>query len=97
MDETIHTAGHFYGVIGFAMVVGMVLAFVKASAIKLLFLAAVVNGLLAPPLIIIILVVCNNRQVMHTHKNGRVLNLLGGGAALLMTGAVVGLLVALVL
>jgi NRAMP (natural resistance-associated macrophage protein)-like metal ion transporter len=93
MDETIHTASHFYGVIGFSMLIGMVLAFGKANAIKLLFWSAVANGLLAPPLIVIILIVCNNQKVMHTHKNGPILNLLGGAAALLMTGAAVGLLV----
>jgi len=93
MDETVHTASHFYGVIGLAMLVGMGLAFGKANAIKLLFLSAVANGLLAPPLIVIILVVCNNHQIMHQYKNGRTLNILGIAAALLMTVAAVGMFV----
>jgi len=93
MDETVHTASHFYGVMGAAMVAGTVLAFMRVNAIKMLFWSAVVNGLLAPPLIIIILVVCNNRKVMHVHTNGRVLNTLGVIAALLMTCAVIGVVV----
>jgi Mn2+/Fe2+ NRAMP family transporter len=93
MDETVHTASHFYSVIGLAMLIGMALAFGKANAIKLLFWSAVVNGLLAPPLIVIILVVCNNQKIMHQYKNGRALNILGGAAAVLMTGAALGVLV----
>jgi NRAMP (natural resistance-associated macrophage protein)-like metal ion transporter len=95
LDETIHSASHFYAVIAVAMLIGMALAFVKANAIKMLFFSAVLNGLLAPPLIIIILIVCNNPHVMGTHRNGRALNILGGIAALLMTGAAVTLLVTL--
>lgn len=93
MDETVHTASHFYGVIGVAMLVGMGLAFGKANAIKLLFLSAVANGLLAPPLIVIILVVCNNQKIMHKYKNGRTLNILGIAAAVIMTVAAVGMFV----
>jgi Mn2+/Fe2+ NRAMP family transporter len=93
MDETVHTASHFYGVIGFAMLVGTALALVHVNAIKLLFWSAVVNGLLAPPLIVIILFVCNNRAVMRTYKNGPLLNLLGITTAALMTAAAVGLII----
>lgn len=53
---------------------------------------AVLNGLLAPPLIVIILMVCNNRRVMGEHVNGKWLNLLGLGAALVMSIAAVAML-----
>ena len=91
MDERFHTAGHFYGVMAFAMVVGMILNFAKVNAIKLLIGAAVINGLLAPPLIAIILIVCNNASIMGAHRNGRILNVLGGLASVLMTGAAAAL------
>lgn len=87
MDETVHTASHFYGVMGAAMLIGTVLALLRINAIKLLFWSAVLNGLLAPPLIVIILLVCNNHAIMQGHTNGRLLNLLGIIAAGLMTGA----------
>ncbi|HTJ21752.1 MAG TPA: Nramp family divalent metal transporter [Gemmatimonadaceae bacterium] len=87
MDERVHTARQFYGVMALAMLVGMVLNFAHVNAIKLLIGSAVINGVLAPPLIAIILVVCNNRDVMGSHRNGRALNVLGGLAALLMTAA----------
>ena len=84
MDEKVHTARQFYGVIALAMIVGMLLNFSHVNAIRLLIWSAVINGLLAPPLIVIILVVCNNGAVMGRHRNGRTLNILGGLAALTM-------------
>ncbi|HXD49251.1 MAG TPA: Nramp family divalent metal transporter [Gemmatimonadaceae bacterium] len=87
MDEKIHTAAQFYGVIIVAMLGGMALNFAHVNAIRLLIWSAVINGLLAPPLIAIILVVCNNPRIMGAHRNGRALNILGGLAAALMTAA----------
>jgi NRAMP (natural resistance-associated macrophage protein)-like metal ion transporter len=92
MDEKVHTARQFYGVIAFAMLLGMALNFAHVNAIKLLIWSAVINGLLAPPLIAIILIVCNNPKVMGQHRNGRGLNILGGFATLLMSGAAVALI-----
>ncbi len=93
MDEKVHTARQFYGVIAFAMLLGMALNFAHVNAIKLLIWSAVINGLLAPPLIAIILVVCNNDEIMGEHRNSRTLNVLGGLATLLMTGAALALIV----
>src|SRR5690242_1148296 len=58
MDEKVHTARHFYGVIAVAMIAGMLLNFSHVNPIRLLIWSAVINGLLAPPMIVIILVVC---------------------------------------
>ncbi len=91
MDEKIHGARNFYAVIIAAMVLGMALNFAKLNAMKFLFWSAVINGLLAPPLIIIILVVSNNPRIMGSFRNGWRLNVVGGLAALLMTGAAVAL------
>jgi len=93
MDERARDARHFYGVMAGAMLVGMVLAFMHANAIKLLFWSAVINGLLAPPLIVIILLVCNNPEVMGQYRNGRALNILGGLAAIAMTVGAVALVI----
>jgi NRAMP (natural resistance-associated macrophage protein)-like metal ion transporter len=93
MAEKPRRARNFYGVIVAAMLGGMALALTHIAPIKLLFWAAVANGLLAPPLIIIILVVCNNRVIMRDFRNGPLLNALGGLAALAMTTAA-GLLIA---
>jgi NRAMP (natural resistance-associated macrophage protein)-like metal ion transporter len=92
MDEKVHTARQFYGVIAIAMVAGMLLTFAHVNAIRLLIWSAVINGLLAPPLIAIILIVCNNHRVMGAHRNGRWLNTLGGLTTALMTAAAVALI-----
>jgi Mn2+/Fe2+ NRAMP family transporter len=92
MDEKVHTARQFYGVITFAMVAGMLLNFAHVNAIKLLIGSAVINGLLAPPLILIVLVVCNNEKVMGIHRNKRTLNVLGGSGVALMAVAACALI-----
>jgi len=96
MDEKIHNARHFYGVITVAMIVGMLLNFAHVNAIKLLIGSAVINGMLAPPLIAIVLIVCNNEKVMGEHRNKTMLNVLGGLCVLLMTFAAVALVVSFV-
>jgi Mn2+/Fe2+ NRAMP family transporter len=92
MNHKPRVARNFYAVIVLGMLAGMALNFAHLNAIRMLIWSAVVNGLLAPPLIVIILVVCNNERVMGEHKNGLWLNVLGGLAALLMTGAAVALI-----
>jgi Mn2+/Fe2+ NRAMP family transporter len=92
MDEKVHNARHFYGVIVVAMVAGMLLNFAQVNAIKLLIGSAVINGLLAPPLIAIVLVVCNNEKVMGIHRNKRTLNILGGLGVAMMALAAVALI-----
>jgi NRAMP (natural resistance-associated macrophage protein)-like metal ion transporter len=93
MDEKVHNARQFYGVIVVAMVAGMLLNFAHVNAIKLLIGSAVINGLLAPPLIAIVLVVCNNEKVMGIHRNHRTLNILGGLGVAMMTLAAGALIV----
>jgi Mn2+/Fe2+ NRAMP family transporter len=73
------------------MLVGMSLDYMGFNAIKMLFWSAVLNGMLAPPLIIIILFVCNNKRVMREHTNGKLLNILGILAALVMSVAAIAL------
>ncbi|HEX8943518.1 MAG TPA: Nramp family divalent metal transporter [Gemmatimonadaceae bacterium] len=97
LDEKIHTARQFYGVIAVAMFAGMGLSLAHVNAIRLLIWSAVINGLLAPPLIIIILVVCNNDRVMGAHRNSRGLNVLGILSAVLMSGAAIALVLSSVL
>jgi NRAMP (natural resistance-associated macrophage protein)-like metal ion transporter len=86
MDEKVWTAPQFYAVIAASTVIGVALNYARLDAMRLLFWSAVINGLLAPPLIVIILVVSNNSRIMGSARNGIVLNVLGGAAALVMTG-----------
>ena len=92
MNERPRMAKKFYAVVAIAMLAGMSLDYAGVNAIRMLFLAAVLNGLLAPPLIILILLVSNNPRVMGAHRNGRGLNLLGLLTAGLMTFAAAAML-----
>ncbi|MGH9768229.1 MAG: NRAMP family divalent metal transporter [Blastocatellia bacterium] len=94
MNERPLMAKKFYAVIAFSMLVGMALDYAGINAIKMLFWAAVVNGLLAPPLVVIILWVCNDRRVMGEHRNGRLLNVAGVFTAAVMSAAALAMLIA---
>ena len=93
MDEKPDGARVFYGVMAIAMVVGTVLALTSLNAMKMLVWSAVMNGVLAPPLIVIILMVCNNETIMGRYKNGRLLNVLGWTAAVLMGVGAIAMIV----
>ena len=84
-------APKFYAVIALATVGGMVIDYAGVNAIRMLFWAAVVNGVLAPPLIAIILHVSNNRSVMGAYTNGRLLNVLGIATTVVMTAAAIAM------
>ncbi len=96
INEKPRMAKKFYSVVAFSMVAGMALEYSGVNAIKMLFTAAVVNGLLAPPLLVIIMMISNNPRVMGEHVNGRLLNLLGALAILVMGGAAIATLISFI-
>ena len=81
-------------VLGAAMMLGIALNYAGFDAVKLLFTAAVINGVLAPPLILLVLLLTRDRRVMGSAVNPPLLNLLGWAAFVVMTLAAVGLFVA---
>lgn len=91
MNEKPMKAARFYGVMAAAMLAGMAMDFAGVEPMRILVWAAVLNGFLAPPLIAVVLVVCNNRGLMGEHRNGWLLNVLGGVTAVVMTAAAVAL------
>jgi len=86
-----HRAKLFYGVIVASTLVGMLINFVGINPIRALFLAAVINGFLAPPLLVVIMLVANNRKVMNDRVNGRWTNILGWTTTVVMFVAAVAL------
>jgi NRAMP (natural resistance-associated macrophage protein)-like metal ion transporter len=89
-----HSAKRFYTVIAIAMLLGLALNYIHLDAIKMLFWAAVVNGLLAPPLILLVVLLTNDARVMGTRVNSLSLSCLGWLCFAVMTAAAVGMLVA---
>ena len=81
----------FYGVIIVSTFVGVLLNFVGINPIRALFLAAMINGFLAPPLLVVIMLVASNRQIMGDRVNSRWSNLLGWTTTVVMFVAAVAL------
>jgi Mn2+/Fe2+ NRAMP family transporter len=89
LEFTPRRARRFYLVLSASILAGVLLPVVGTNPIRMLFLAAVVNGVLAPPLLVLVMLVGNNRAIMGEHTNGFWLNVLGWAAVGLMTGAAV--------
>lgn len=83
----------FYAVIVGGTVVGMLFNFLGINPIDALFWTAVLNGFLAPPLLVLVMLVANNRTVMGSRTNGRVLNFAGWFTTAAMFAAALGLVV----
>ena len=79
----------FYLVFAGAVAAGMLLDLAGTNPIRMLFLSAVLNGLLAPPLLLLVMLVSNNRAIMGEHANGPWLNVLGWAATVVMSLAAV--------
>jgi len=56
--------------------------------VKMLFLAAVLNGILAPPLIVLVVLLTSSKKVMGHRANSPVLKWLGWAAAAIMAAAI---------
>ena len=87
LDLPPRRARRFYAVLGGAILVGALLDALNVSAVRMMFLSAVVNGLLAAPLLVLVMLVGNNRKIMGRRVNDRWLNVLGWSATGVMTVA----------
>ncbi len=70
-------ASAFYGVIAFAMLVGILLNFIGLNPIKALIYSAVLNGIIAPVIIYFIVRLGSREDVMGEHKNKSLGNFFG--------------------
>jgi len=90
-SEKFRDAKLFYGIIIASTLVGLLINFIGINPIRALFMAAVINGFLAPPLLMVIMLIANNRKVMKDRVNGRWTNIFGWSATLVMFVAAVAL------
>jgi Mn2+/Fe2+ NRAMP family transporter len=94
LNQRPRRAKKFYLIIATSMVIGLALNYAGFNAIKLLFTAAVINGVLAPPLILIVVLLTRDRKVMGDAVSSRLIDTLGWIAFAVMVAAAVGLVVA---
>ena len=89
LDLSPRRGRRFYLVFAGAVVAGMLLDLAGTNPMRMLFLCAVLNGLLAPPLLLLVMLVGRNRAIMGEHANGPWLSVLGWTATAVMSLAAV--------
>ena len=93
LDDRPRAAGKFYAVLAVAVLLGLVLSLLRLDAVRMLFWAAVVNGVLAPPLVVLVVLLTNDPRVMGERVNPPLLRVLGWATALVMAAASVAMFV----
>lgn len=91
LEDKPQLAKKFYAVVAVAMLLGLSLNYAGIHAVKMLFFAAVLNGVLAPPLIVLVVLLTSNKKVMGKRVNRRVLTWLGWATAAIMTVAAIAM------
>jgi NRAMP (natural resistance-associated macrophage protein)-like metal ion transporter len=94
LAERPRRARKFYSVISVAVALGWGLSYAGFNAVRLLFITAIINGLLAPPLVLIVVLLTSDRRVMGGATNSKLLGWLGWATFAIMTAASIGLLLA---
>ncbi len=84
LDDRPRLARKFYAVLAAAVLLGLSLDFFRVNAVRMLFLAAVVNGVLAPPLVAIVTLLSSDPAVMGDRVNPPVLKWLGWATVVVM-------------
>ncbi|MGO8816825.1 MAG: divalent metal cation transporter, partial [Terriglobia bacterium] len=79
---------------GLSMAAALALNYAGINAIKMLFLAAVLNGVLAPPLILLVVLLSSSPKVMGQRANPPLLRCLGWATFAVMSLATFGMVVA---
>jgi Mn2+/Fe2+ NRAMP family transporter len=85
LDKKFHNAKAFYIIMSMSLILGLSLNYIGISPIKALIYSAILYGLTAPVLIVIILHISNNKKIMGKNTNGKISNILGSAALVLMT------------
>lgn len=93
IDVPLKVGRKFYGVLAAAVALGMGLDFSGFNSVRMLFLSAVLNGLLAPPLIVLVVLLTSNKTLMGEHCNGPVLKTLGWACVAVMAACGVAMFV----
>ncbi|MBI1766479.1 MAG: Nramp family divalent metal transporter [Acidobacteria bacterium] len=92
LNDRPRASAKFYAVVAAAVLLGLALDYMRFNAVRMLFIAAIVNGVLAPPLLILIVLLTSDPRVMGKRVNPGWLRWLGWLTTALMAFASIGLL-----
>jgi NRAMP (natural resistance-associated macrophage protein)-like metal ion transporter len=84
LGRRVWQARAFYAVIAISILVGVGMNFSGVSPIRALYLAAILNGVVAPPLLVLIVLLGRSREVLGRHRLGLLSQLLVGATAVVM-------------
>lgn len=93
LNDRPRMATKFYGVLAASVALGLALNLLKVNAVRMLFYAAVINGVLAPPLIVLVTMLTSDKKVMGDRINPPLLKWLGWATAFVMTAATIAMIV----
>ena len=89
----LNQARGFYGIIALGMLVGLAINFVGINPIKMLVVAAVINGVVASPIIAVMALIGRSRKVMGQYRSGWMSTIFVWLACIGMAAAAVCLLI----
>jgi NRAMP (natural resistance-associated macrophage protein)-like metal ion transporter len=92
LGKKFHEAKAFYIIIAISLILGLSLNYIGITPIQSLIYTAILYGLTAPVLIAIILHISNNKEIMGEYVNGRLTNVLGFLALVIMSVAAITLI-----
>jgi Mn2+/Fe2+ NRAMP family transporter len=92
LDKKFHEAKAFNIIKAISLALGLSLNYIGITPIQSLIYTAILYGLTAPILIAIILHISNNKKIMGENVNGKIINILGFAALIIMTVAAVALI-----
>jgi NRAMP (natural resistance-associated macrophage protein)-like metal ion transporter len=93
LNDRPRVARKFYVVLAAAVVLGLALDYLGFNAVKMLFWAAVLNGVLAPPLVLLVTLLTSDPKVMGERVNPPLLCWLGWATTAVMLAASVAMIV----
>ncbi len=95
LDKKPAEAKKFYGIIAGVTMLGMTLIFIGINPVKALYLAAIINGVVAVPVMILLMMMGANKKVMGSFTISPSTKIIGWIATLVMFIAAVGLFMTL--
>jgi NRAMP (natural resistance-associated macrophage protein)-like metal ion transporter len=89
LDDRPRQAPKFYAVLAVAMLLGLALNYLRFNAVRMLFWAAVLNGVLAPPLVALVTLLSSDKKLMGERASPPLLQILGWAVTCIMTVATI--------
>jgi Mn2+/Fe2+ NRAMP family transporter len=89
LSKTFKQANSFHLIIAASTVIGLLINFANVDPIRMLVYSATINGVVASPILIAIMKIANDKMILKDKVNGKLSNVIGWMAAIIMGISVV--------